>query len=68
MAELYFNGRVENALLHDQLRLIELESQSINNQLEAERIVSSQELADALRQAGAPPEQKPGTPSNSAAK
>ncbi len=61
LAELYLTGRVESALLHDQLRLTELESQSIRNQLEAERIVGKRQLADALGQAQAAPGQAAGT-------
>ena len=49
LAKLYMSDRVENALLRDQLRLAEMESQAIHNQLEAERIVERRQLADALR-------------------
>jgi hypothetical protein len=60
LAELYMSGRVENALLHDQLRLTEMESQAIRNQLEAERIVERRQLADALGQAQPAPGQATG--------
>ena len=60
LAELYVSGRVENALLNDQLRLAELESQAIRNQLEAERILERRQLADALGQAQPTPGQATG--------
>jgi len=53
LAGLYATSLGENALLRDRLRLAEVESQHLRNQLEAERIVERRALADALGQAPA---------------
>jgi hypothetical protein len=68
LAELYVTGRAENALLRDQLRLVELQSQVIQNQLEAERILDRQQWADALGKAQAPPGQAAGAQPQSGGK
>ena len=60
LAELNATSREENALLRDQLRLVELQSQIIQNQLEAERILDRKRWADAIEKAPAPPGQASG--------
>ena len=68
LAELYASGRIENALLNDRLRLAEMETQAIRNQMEAERIVERRQLADALGQAQPAPGQAAGMQPKPAAK
>jgi anti-sigma-K factor RskA len=50
LGQLHLHNRAENSVLQDQLRLAEIELTSARHQLEAERILTNRQIADATEQ------------------